>query len=110
MGLFLVKMGVSMYSLTSERMLGHEFKRDQIGRVSRGEFDRLPECPTKPPGVNVCRHFFARVNALAILHSRWMMPNMNERRAYALGMWRAPDNVMFYVNDVEPSVCWKTSP
>jgi hypothetical protein len=110
MGIFLGKMGVSMHSLTTERMLGHEFMRDQFARVSRGEFDRLPECPTTPPGVNVCRHFLARVNALAIMHSRWGMPDMNERRAYALGMWRAPDSVMFYINDVEPSVCRKSSP
>jgi hypothetical protein len=109
MGLFLVKMGISMHALTTERLLGHEFMRDAIAKVSNREIDSLPECPPEPPGGNVCRRFFGRVNAIAIIHSRWGMPDMNERRAYALGMWRAPDSVLFYINDIEPAVCRNAS-
>jgi hypothetical protein len=109
MGRFLAKQGITMHSATTDRLLGHEGPREPMGNLIRGEYDRLPECPPEPDQRNKCRHFFARTNALAIIHAGWGMPDMNERREYAKGMWRAPSYVFWYLAENTPQLCRSSS-
>jgi hypothetical protein len=109
MGLCLVKTGLTMYSMTSERFMGHQFRGDQMGNLMDGSWDKLPECPKKHPGKKACRQFYARVNEVAVIHARPDMPEMGDRRAFATKMWGAPSSVLWYQDDMEPTLCRASS-
>jgi hypothetical protein len=105
MGVCLAKTGVSMYSVTSERFLGHQFRGAQMGHLMDGSWEKLPVCPEKHPGQKACRGFYARVNEIAVAHARPDMPDMADRKAFATKMWAAPSSVLWYQDGMEPTLC-----
>jgi len=108
-GALLRGMGHDGQSFTSDAFIGYNFSAEHRPLLRGGRYRELPPCPQSPAGGRLgCRKFVAPLNKVAVWHEHASFDEAYV--ALAMGVFNAPDEVMWWMVNFAPHVCYRWRP
>jgi hypothetical protein len=101
---FLESLNVSMWSITSPNFCGHRFEDDDLGKMRRGAWQELKDCPPKEGrSGEKCRPFLSPISDIVFYHE-WM-GEFFSIFDNAKAVFATDRRVTWYTNEMHLRVC-----